>query len=261
SWYVQAADLDGDGDLDLATANANSDNVSVLLGRGDGTFEDQTTYAAGDGSRSVYAADLDGDGDLDLVTVNRNSDNVSVLLNRPREADIALAADTISFGATKLGATDTLTFTIYNHGVDSTLQITGITSSNNVFNADTSLSVLPDDSATVTVTFTPTDMVTYSDSLTISSNDPQNPEIKVYITGIGNPIISTYPAQNALNVPLVTTIAVTFWVDISPATINAKTFIVRGNYTGDYNGTYSYNSNTKTATFNPSDDFLAGEVA
>ncbi|GAH82966.1 unnamed protein product, partial [marine sediment metagenome] len=42
------------------------------------------------------------------------------------------------FGSTKISTTDTLTFKVYNHGVDSTLQVTGITSSNAVFSASPS---------------------------------------------------------------------------------------------------------------------------
>jgi len=38
---VIAVDFNGDDKVDLATANYDSDDVSVLLGKGDGTFEAQ----------------------------------------------------------------------------------------------------------------------------------------------------------------------------------------------------------------------------
>src|SRR6266571_1606997 len=44
---VAICDLDSDGNQDLAVANAGSWNVSVLLGRGDGTFSPTTNYPAG----------------------------------------------------------------------------------------------------------------------------------------------------------------------------------------------------------------------
>jgi hypothetical protein len=76
---VALGDLDGDGDLDLAVANGYSNNVSVLLGRGDGSFQRQVNYDAGTGPSSVALGDLDGDGDLDLAVANEGG-KVSVLL-------------------------------------------------------------------------------------------------------------------------------------------------------------------------------------
>lgn len=60
-YSVAIGDLDGDQVLDLAVANNSDDNVSVLLGRGDGTFAAAVDYATGDDPRSVAIGDLDGD--------------------------------------------------------------------------------------------------------------------------------------------------------------------------------------------------------
>jgi hypothetical protein len=48
-------------------ANFGTDNVSVLLGRGDGTFQPAVNYAAGGGCQSVAAGDFNGDGRLDVA--------------------------------------------------------------------------------------------------------------------------------------------------------------------------------------------------
>jgi hypothetical protein len=79
---VAVADLNGDGIPDLVTANADSNDVSVLLGRGGGTFAPQQRFAVGRTPQSVIVADLNGDGLPDLVNSNVFSDDVSVLLGR-----------------------------------------------------------------------------------------------------------------------------------------------------------------------------------
>jgi hypothetical protein len=69
---VITSDLDGDGNLDLASANVGDSNVSVFLGRGDGTFEDQVLYDASF-AISLAAGDFNGDGAQDLAVLG--SDN------------------------------------------------------------------------------------------------------------------------------------------------------------------------------------------
>ncbi len=78
---MATADLDGDSDYDLITNNYYDNNISVLMNKGDGTFEGNVTYAGGmNGPYSVIAADLDGDSDQDIIS-NALSDSVCVLKN------------------------------------------------------------------------------------------------------------------------------------------------------------------------------------
>lgn len=72
-------DLDGDGDADIATANNLNATASVLLNRGNASFEDATAYKVGRGASSIYGADVDGDGDLDLAIAD--SKGLSILTN------------------------------------------------------------------------------------------------------------------------------------------------------------------------------------
>ncbi|MBS9770267.1 MAG: VCBS repeat-containing protein, partial [Trichodesmium erythraeum GBRTRLIN201] len=76
---VAVEDFNGDGIPDLAVANYSSDNVSVLLGKGDGSFGSATNFPVGDEPISVAVEDFNGDGIPDLAVANYSSDNVSVL--------------------------------------------------------------------------------------------------------------------------------------------------------------------------------------
>ena len=73
-------DLNGDGFSDLVTANTFSDDVSVLLGNGDGTFQDASSIPVGNGPLSVLVADLNLDGAADVITANQIREGISVLL-------------------------------------------------------------------------------------------------------------------------------------------------------------------------------------
>ncbi len=87
STSLAVADLKGDGKLDLMVAGAlctplcTNGAVSVLLGKGDGTFQAAVSYeTGGEFGLSIAVGDLNGDGKPDLVVTNGESDTVGVLL-------------------------------------------------------------------------------------------------------------------------------------------------------------------------------------
>jgi hypothetical protein len=86
--FVTVADFNGDGILDLAVANSGTiytgvgGNMSVLLGKGDGTFQAAVNYATGDGAACVAVGDFTGDGILDLAVNNTYANDVSVLFGK-----------------------------------------------------------------------------------------------------------------------------------------------------------------------------------
>ena len=82
---IVAGDLNGDGILDLAVANLTPNNnpatVTVLLGKGDGTFTPSTlTLLTNSLPYSVAIGDFNGDGIPDLVTANAGSNTATVFL-------------------------------------------------------------------------------------------------------------------------------------------------------------------------------------
>jgi len=84
---VVTADFNGDGKLDLAVAASCGSSspcgrpgvVSILLGNGDGTFQNHTDYPAGWFPYTVIAGDFNGDGKLDVAVTDLDSNQVTIL--------------------------------------------------------------------------------------------------------------------------------------------------------------------------------------
>ena len=64
---IVLGDVNNDGIADLVITNHQSNNVSVSLGKADGTYQAAQTFASGNGPISVVIGDFDGDGNPDLA--------------------------------------------------------------------------------------------------------------------------------------------------------------------------------------------------
>ena len=73
------ADLDNDKKLDVILVNAAAGNgsISVLLGRGDGSFQTPVQYPTSVGTTSLTVADLNADGIPDVVVANHDTSFVT----------------------------------------------------------------------------------------------------------------------------------------------------------------------------------------
>jgi hypothetical protein len=81
---MAVGDFRGAGILDLAVVDegtGKTGNVTLLVGAGNGTFDNQVSFPVGSGPSALAVADLNGDSRLDLAVINTKGGTVSVLLN------------------------------------------------------------------------------------------------------------------------------------------------------------------------------------
>ena len=82
SWLA-VGDFNGDGKPDLVVVsgdNSNTANAAILLGNGDGTFQNPRIFSAGRTPVCVAVADFNGDGKLDLAIADQSGGSVSIWL-------------------------------------------------------------------------------------------------------------------------------------------------------------------------------------
>jgi hypothetical protein len=116
-----SGDFNGDGILDLATVNGNT--ISILLGKGDGTFTAKTGQpVSAQTNVSLIGADINGDGKLDLVAID-STNAVSIWLGNgdgtfqaPRDStgrgDSVVATDFNGDGRMDLAVTNSVNGTV-----------------------------------------------------------------------------------------------------------------------------------------------------
>ncbi len=110
---IKAFDINGDGHLDVITANYKSGTVSLLYGKGDGTFYDPLEFASARESLGIALADVNGDGAEDVIVSGDALafSGVTVLLNSSADS-VAVASSTnpakhhvaVNFTATVTGS-------------------------------------------------------------------------------------------------------------------------------------------------------------
>ena len=92
---VAVGDFRGNGLMDVVTGNNDTANtVSVLLGKGDGTFAPHVDYPVGSAPSGIAVGDFNDDGKLDIVVVyGFNDARVAVLLGNGDGTFRAIQAD------------------------------------------------------------------------------------------------------------------------------------------------------------------------
>jgi len=130
------------------------------------------------------------EGTLTIISDDPDEGSIDVALTGEGSTvpfpDISLPDSEHDFGEVLVGENETWEFSIHNVG-STDLEVTEISSNLSVFTTDFSprLTIPPGGSTDVTVTFTPTDPITYEGALTIISDDPDEPAVQVELTGQG----------------------------------------------------------------------------
>ena len=128
--FVATADFNGDGKLDLAVSNSGSNSVSVLLGKGNGTFQAAVNYDVGTNPTAIAVGDFNADGKLDLAVSNDGSNNVSILLGNGDGTFQAAVNYDVGTNPTCIAAADlsgdgTLDLVVSNQGADTVSVLLG----------------------------------------------------------------------------------------------------------------------------------------
>jgi hypothetical protein len=94
---VVLGDFDHDGKLDLAISGSTSSSIAILLGNGDGTFQQPLAVGFGAASPTLAVGDFNNDNYLDLVGVDSNDNDAAILLGDGKggftaRTDLALPA-------------------------------------------------------------------------------------------------------------------------------------------------------------------------
>ncbi len=256
---VTSGDLDGDSDLDIIVTSID-DEFFWYENDGNENFTENLITGELDNPSSVRTADINSDGRLDLITTTiddktvawyENKLNESPQLDNPISNQAALAFVPFSFaipadafsdpdGEELLTYTATLsddsplpTWLSFN---DESLSFGGTASAGDAGTASVKVTVEDPNGATVSDIFDIT--ITVPTLMTVSSSSPA--------------AFENYVSQNS-------NIQFTFSESIENSTLNSTNVVIQGSQTGIIAGAWS-GGGTSTITFNPTNDFKAGET-
>ena len=80
--WVTVGDFNNDNRSDLAVVNSGKNNIGILLGNGNGTFQEQKLYSTGTYSNPEYMIvdDFNNDNHSDLAVTNLFTKEVGIML-------------------------------------------------------------------------------------------------------------------------------------------------------------------------------------
>jgi len=187
---VQLADFNKDNKLDAVLLTQGG--VTILLGKGDGTFQPAQTFSFPNLSFPNLAGplvmgDFNADGKLDVADLSFNSTTGLSTLSLFMQTNLQISPNSLNFGAVKIGSSSTLNATLKNIGQSSVavgpIQVasggTNYTESN-----DCGATLASDASCTVAITFAPISGGVDPGSVSVSYGGTLGSPQSISLTGV-----------------------------------------------------------------------------
>ncbi len=253
---LDIVDIDGDGLLDIVDQSLYH-NVVIFKNKGFFHFDEICSLSSG----YISFADFDNDSDIDLVGLKHTygDPQYHFFINEPF-SKIRLNYNVISFGNTILGTVKDKYINVYNDGIGDSLNIAEI-SSTDIFNVtDIPGSVATGDSAELTISFSPSFDQYFRDSIFISSDDPDNPQTKIILSGRGTSFSNIKPGQNSVANNTNDAIEIIFLYDMDSTTFTDQNINVFSTMQGKLNSdSIQYIEDLRKLIFIPERNFFNGE--
>jgi hypothetical protein len=256
---IRTSDFNGDGIADLCILSDSG--IVVTTNDGTGKFTEQSKTITPGVPWTMALGDLDNDGDDDCAIISLKYDNVVVLEQRNPFTEISLSLPGYNFSTVQPDSSRTASFDIQNIG-NLPLRIDSLYASNPAFTVSPLSGVVPPEGALpVRVTFTAQEMRSYTDSITIISNDSRHAAAQFYVFARTEQSIvdSLYPVRNALHVTP-GPITVHFTQAMVQASLSPSVVRVYGDKSGYHACTMVYTASSRVLTMQPQGNFIDGEV-
>ncbi|MBO6792631.1 MAG: VCBS repeat-containing protein [Balneolaceae bacterium] len=257
---IASGDLDGDGHIDVVVSNALDTNLSILTNNGSASFTESNYSTGSTYANYISLADVDNDGDLDIVMGNQDG-TVSISKNF---SGPAVTSITPANGSTDIATNSNIVVAFNEAMKSSTLNSTNVTVVGST--AGTISGTYTYNSGDSTLTIDPTSDFILGDQITVtvSTNVTSDADVAITSSSVsifdieGVNVQSISPTANAYGVSANSDIDITFNDSMDNTTLTTSNILVFGSLSGKIAGSISISGNT--ATFNPTNDFLAGEL-
>jgi FG-GAP-like repeat/Abnormal spindle-like microcephaly-assoc'd, ASPM-SPD-2-Hydin len=204
------ADINADGKLDsvVPTGNSPSPAIGILVGNGDGTFGQPTTYPTeSTSSFGGVAADFNGDGMPDLFFGSDTAPTVGLgfVLLQGSFPELTSTPTSITFAQQQISTTSAAqSVTLTNSGkaalAISKVAISGVNATDYAETNTCGATLAVNDSCQVSITFTPTAQGTRTGGLSVTDNAPGSPQA-IGLTGQTTPAPALILSASSLTFP------------------------------------------------------------